>query len=187
MKTKNRIIELAILFFTVILLAWPISCKKDSQPTPNPSSTDTITPVSPTDTIIPISSDTLPPIQGRVANFYYRNYSIHDSISGTWEVYIDVPTLDTIRYLANHPGCDTIYIKWMEISNHWTWTSFIIPRDSLEKRFQISPKVCGSKNPFPIRTRQILPDDISYTLVVGMRRCDSLWYANHGYEVMIAN
>ena len=194
-------ISKALLFGSLIIAASMIgwSCKKTPQPspTPNPTPADTITPISPTDTICPtpvdtitpISGDSLLPIPGGVAVFYIRYVDTgYDSISGLWGGYIQVPTLDTIRYLANHPGCDTIFIKWYyspAMTHGWTWGGFIAPRDSLEKRFQISPKVRGSKKPLGIFTSQILPDDITNVFVLGMRHCDSLWFANHDYRVEV--
>lgn len=194
-------ISKASLFGSLLIAALTIgwSCKKTPQPSPTPNPTtpaDTITPVSPNDTIVPtpddtitpILDDTLPPIPGRVAVFYIRHVDAYDSISNTWGGYMQIPTLDTIRYLANHPGCDTIFLKWYyppAMCYGWTWHGFVVSRDSLEKRFQISPKVRGSKRPLGIFTKQILPDDITNVFVLGMRHCDSLWFANHDYRVEV--
>ena len=142
---------------------------------------DTITPVVPDDTITPAIYDTVP---DRKVTCYLRvgHYYDEDSVVQTYHTY---PSLDTIRYYANHPGCDTISILWqLHQSYYWTWNSLTYVRDNLEVRFDISQKVWGSKRT-SIWTQQILPDDISNVFVLGMKRCDSLWFADHGFVVEV--
>ena len=74
--------------------------------------------------------------------------------------------------------------KWSyKVSNavYWTPSSFHIARDSLSKRFNISPKVYGGWWVVPY---QIVPDADSLSHgVKGMARCDSTWYADRHYNV----
>lgn len=200
----------AVFLLGLMLLAGPTSCKKDPQPspTPTPTPTDTIPPVNPGDTITPVvPGDTIPDIPGdtilpptppidtiqpdtivpgpggdtivpgpgggKVVEFGYQGGGIY-------------PPLDTIRRYANDPEYDSIYIKWV-VSNaaYWTPSGFHVARDSLSKRFNISPKVYGGWWVVPY---QIVPDADSLSHgVKGMARCDSVWYADRHYNVCPVN
>jgi len=195
MKTRNKVLGLAVLFLTVMILVWPTSCKKDPQPTPEPTTTDTIPDVPGNDTILPPTppidtiqpsgdtivpgpggdtivpgpgGDTIVPGGGKVVKFYYQGGE-------------NFTPLDTIRRYANDPEYDSIYIMWIKAANYWTPSSFHVAKDSLNKRFNISPKVYGGMT---IRPYQIVPDADSLSHgVKGMARCDSVWYADRHYNV----
>ncbi len=191
------------------LMVWLISCQKDPIPEPTPvnpdAPTDTIPPVNPGDTITPVvpgdtipdipgdtilppeppidtiqpdtivpgsGGDTIVPGGGKVVKFYYQGGD-------------NFTPLDTIRRYANDPEYDSIYIMWIEAANYWTPFGFHSARDSLSKRFNISPKVYGGMT---IRPDQIVPDADSLSHgVKGMARCDSVWYADRHYNVWPVN
>ena len=195
MKTRNKVLGLAVLFLTVMILVWPTSCKKDPQPTPEPTTTDTIPDVPGNDTILPPTppidtiqpggdtivpgpggdtivpgpgGDTIVPGGGKVVNFYYDGGGHY-------------PLLDTIRRYANDPVYDSIYIRWAITADYWTVHSFRVAHDSLKIRFDISQKVYGG---WWIRPYKILPDsDSLYIHSRGMLRQDSVWYADRHYIV----
>ena len=167
------------------LVALSVACHKNPvEPEHIPSNpdvpTDTITPVNPNDTITPVNpndtitpvnpNDTVLPAGGKVAYFYYEGGN-------------DFPPLDSIRRYAFDPEYDTVYILWHAITaDYWTPIGFHAARDSLSKRFKISPKVCGRLWIIP---HQILPDCDSTNIgVKGMIRQDSAWYADKHYIVL---
>ncbi len=148
------------------VIAWAMlaaACKKDPvvpEPAPNPTPTDTISPAP--------GGDTITPTAGKIAEFYYEG-------SGKF------PPLDSIRRYAFDPTYDSIYIYFGAGAHGWTPRGFHIARDSLRKRFDISPKVRGGWGVMP---HQILPDQDSTNIgVLGMIRSDSTWYVNHHYWV----
>ncbi len=163
------------------IVAWislAIACKKNSITESTPSNpvipTDTIPPVNPNDTITPVNpNDTILPAGGKVVEFYYEGSGIY-------------PPLDSIRRYANDPEYDSIYIRWCPTTQeYWTPNSFHTARDSLRKRFNISPKVRGG---WWVRPRQILPDCDSINIgVMGMIRQDSAWYADRNYIIWPVN
>ena len=191
------------------LMAWLISCQKDPIPEPTPvnpdAPTDTITPVNPTDTITPVTpgdtipdipgdtilppvppidtiqpdtivpgpgGDTIVPGGGKVVKFYYQGGE-------------NFTPLDTIRRYANDPEYDSIYIMWIKAANYWTPVGFHSARDSLSKRFNISPKVYGGMT---IRPYQIVPDADSTNIgVKGMIQSDRDWYESKYYIVWPVN
>lgn len=190
----------AVFLLGLMLLAGPTSCKKEPQPspTPTPTPTDTITPVTPGDTIPDMPGDTIlppvPPIDtiqpggdtivpgpggdtivpggGKVVKFGYQGAST-------------LPSLDTIRRYANDPEYDSIYIMWIAPANYWTPIGFHSARDSLSKRFNISPKVYGGMT---IRPYQIVPDADSTNIgVKGMIQSDRDWYESKYYIVWPVN
>ena len=90
--------------------------------------------------------------------------------------------LDSIRKYANDPEYDTIYIKWLVVTQaYWTPHTFIAVSDSLKKRFNISPKVYGG---WWVRPYQILPDADSTNIgVKGMIQSNRDWYESKHYDV----
>ena len=192
---RNAMRYAAVLLFGLMLLVGSASCNKDPQPTPEIITTDTIPdipgndtilpPVPPIDTIQPDTlvpgpggdtivpgpgGDTLVPVPGgKVVNFYYEG----------WGRY---PSLDTIRRYADDPSYDSIYIKWCaDGQDHWTPIGFHAARDSLSKRFDVSPKVYGG---WWVRPYQILPDaDSTNISVKGMIQRDRDWYESKHYIV----
>lgn len=180
----------AILLLLVLVVV-ASSCNKTPEPTPKPEPTptdtippvtpnDTIPPVTPNDTIVPTPGiDTIPPAPGgdtivpvpggKIANFYYDGG-------------IKLPPLDSIRKYANDPEYDTIYIKWRASNqSYWTPGGFHSAKDSLNKRFRISPKVYGAWIVIPY---QILPDSDSTNIgVKGMIQSDRDWYESKHYTV----
>ena len=167
----KKVLPVLIVTCIVAWISLATACKKNSIADITPSNpnvpTDTIPPVNPNDTITP---DTLLPAPGKVANFYYRGGN-------------DFPPLDSIRRYANDPEYDSVYIKWCPTTQaYWTPNSFHTARDSLRKRFNISPKVRGG---WWVRPRQILPDCDSTNIgVMGMIRQDSTWYADRNYIIL---
>lgn len=173
-----------------MLIAFIVACGKDSVPEPAPSPeptptdtvphvpNDTIPPV-PNDTIVPTPGDTITPgpggdtIQptgGKVVYFYYEGgYAF--------------PQMDSIRHYAADPTYDTVYIRWCPYGqDYWTPIGFHIARDSLQKRFDLSPKVCGAWWVIPY---QILPDADSTNIhTKGMIRSDSTQFANWHYTIL---
>ena len=182
----------AILFLLVLVVV-ASSCNKTPEPTPKPepTPTDTIPPVTPNDTITPTPGDTIVPTPGidtippapggdtiipvpggKVVKFGYQGAST-------------LPSLDTIRRYANDPEYDSIYIMWIAPASYWTPNSFHVARDSLSKRFNISPKVYGGMT---IRPYQIVPDADSTNIgVKGMIQIDRDWYESKYYIVWPVN
>lgn len=149
----------AVALFGAMLFTGPTSCNKDPQPTPvGPTPIDTITPIVPGDTITPVNpddtivptpptpGDTIQPenwdtIPGRKVDLWVGIWMPESGNQG-----IRYPTKDTIRFYANHPGCDTIFIKWYvppNMTSGWTPDVFRFPRDSLKVRFAMSDKIFG--------------------------------------------
>lgn len=194
---RNAMRYAAVLLFGLMLLVGSASCNKDPQPTPEIITTDTIPdipgndtilpPVPPIDTIQPDTivpgpggdtivpgpgGDTITPVAGKVVNFYYEGGDFF-------------PPLDTIRHYADDSEYDSINIRWVADDFYWTPVGFHAARDSLSKRFNISPKVYGG---WLIMPYQILPDaDSTNISVKGMIRSDSAWYADKHYIVLPQN
>lgn len=191
---RNAMRYAAVLLFGLMLLVGSASCNKDPQPTPEIITTDTIPdipgndtilpPVPPIDTIQPDTivpgpggdtivpgpgGDTITPATGKVANFYFDGGN-------------NFPLVDSIRRYANDPAYDSIIIRWRASGDYgWTPIGFHAARDSLSKRFNISPKVYGG---WFIMPYQILPDcDSTNISVKGMIRSDSTQYANWHYDI----
>ncbi len=200
MNNKQKVWTLAAL------MAVAAACKKTPLPTPEPTPNtptdtinptvpadtiapfpgdtitpipgDTITPVIPTDTIIPIPGDTIVPTPdtitpvpgGQMVKFYYEGG-------------VNFPPLDSVWRYALDPAYDSIYImvRLPGGSSSWTPGGFHAARDSLSKRFNISPKVRGGWGFTPY---QILPDCDSVNIgVKGMIRSDSTQFSNWHYGV----
>lgn len=189
----------AVFLLGLMLLAGPTSCKKDPHPSPTPTPntpTDTITPVIPSDTITPvIPGDTITPTPGDTivptpptpGDTLVPGGDTITPVSGGKVVNFctdgaDMPPLDSIRRYAYDPTYDSIYIIWMPCGqDYWTPIGFHIARDSLRKRFDISPKVYGRSW---IRPYQILPDaDSTNISVKGMIQNDRDWYESKHYIV----
>lgn len=213
MKGRNKGINMnkkQKIFILALLIGLVGGCKKDPIPEPNPTPTpdvptdtivppipgDTITPVTPGDTITPVvPGDTIvptPPTPGG-DTLQPGNY---DTIPGRKVVFAIVkpgnqsiiyPSVDTILFYANHPGCDSILLRWAVPPNRtvsWTPDAFHSPRDSLRKRF-VSPKVFGKGK---INVNQnyggaSIPcaDSLNISLL-GMTECDSAIFAGWGFE-----
>ena len=95
------------------------------------------------------------------------------------------PPLDSIRKYANDQEYDTIYIAWMLAPGqtiYLTTHGFHTARDSLSKRFNISPKVYGRNT---IWAYQILPDADTASIVKGMIQSDKDWYESKYYNVSV--
>lgn len=163
----------------IAVMALAASCNKDPipEPQPNPQPNDTI-PTVPNDTIVPInhdtitppppSGDTILPQTGKIAEFYYEGGVVF-------------PSLDSIMYYADNPLYDSIKIYARAPCQAWTPIGFHAARDSLSKRFDVSPKVRGGWWWTPY---QILPDiDSTNMHVKGMIRSDSAWYKQHHYDI----
>ena len=160
---KKQLLKWSV--FTLMALA--TACNKDPvpepRPTPQPTPNDTIQ----NDTITPpLGGDTILP--GKIAEFYYEGGVIF-------------PPLDSIRYYADNPMYDSIKIYARAPCQTWTPIGFHAARDSLKKRFDISPKVRGGWWWVPY---QILPDiDSANIHVMGMIKSDSAWYKQHHYDI----
>ncbi len=173
----------AVLMLGLMLLVGPASCKKDPQPNPTPNvPTDTITPVIPGDTIVP-PIDTIQP--GGDTIVPGGDTIVPVSGGGTKECIADIgngwhlPSVDSVGTWADI--YDTIIIFIRAPDDAWTPGSFHAARDSLSRRFNISPKVRGGWGWTPY---QILPDaDSTNISVMGMIRSDSTQFANWGYGI----
>lgn len=189
----------AVFLIGLMVLTGAISCHKDPQPTPNPITHDTITPVNPGDTITPVNpgdtitptpggdtivpgpggdtivpptpGDTLPPMLGGTKEYLVDFYP-----SAGGPVY---PSLDSVREWVML--YDTVRIKVRATSGAWTPIGFHVVRDSLSPRFDVSPKVYGKGW---WKTYQILDDDqLGNIGVMGMIRSDSAYFASKGYGI----
>lgn len=182
----------AILFLLVLVVV-ASSCNKTPEPTPKPepTPTDTIPPVTPNDTIPPVTpndtivptpptpgdtlvpgGDTIVPVPGGTKEY------IVDLLpgSGGWHCF---PPVDSVRSWV--PCYDTIILFVRAPDNAWNPGSFSAARDSLSRRFNISPKVRGGWWWTPY---QILPDsDSTNPFIMGMIRSDSTQFANWGYGI----
>lgn len=136
----HKILQCAAVFlFGMMLLTWPMSCKKTPTPTPTPGPTpDTISPVVPGDTITPVNpGDTLDPsIPADTVKLAVKI----DNATGK----ISYPSQDTIRKLLAMNK--VIVIRWKippNCTNSWTPGGFSVVRDTLKTRFAMSPKIYG--------------------------------------------
>ena len=178
---RNAIQCAAVFLLGLMFLTGPTSCNKDPQPTPNNPDVpgDTILPPTPPidtiqpDTIVPDpGGDTITPEPGGTKEY------IVDLLpgSGGWHCF---PPVDSVRSWV--PCYDTIILFVRAPDNAWTPIGFHAARDSLSKRFNISPKVRGGWWWTPY---QILPDADSINHgIKGMIRSDSTQFANWGYGI----
>lgn len=192
---KNKLMPHALRTLVAAWLVLATACHKDPMPGPTPKPepipTDTIPPVTPNDTIPPVTpndtivptpptpgdtlvpgGDTIVPVPGGTKEY------IVDLLPGSGGWYC-LPRLDSIRSWAL---CyDTIILFVRAPDGAWTPGSFHAARDSLSRRFNISPKVRGGWGWTPY---QILPDADSTNIgVMGMIRSDSTQFANWGYGI----
>lgn len=171
MKTRFKAIGLAAFFLAFMLIVWPTSCKKDPQPTPEPTTTDTIPDVPGGDTLVPgpggdtlvpgpggdtivpgpggdtivpgPGGDTIVPIPGQRVYFEY---------SGG----LNIVSFDTLERYQNDPSYDSIFLRLrITASPSWTPVSYKVLCDSLRPRFTRFPKLRGEWGILPY---QILPD-----------------------------
>lgn len=188
-KKQKNLMPVALETLIVLWLAWLTACQKEPipEPTPTPGSTptdtvtpvipsDTITPVIPGDTITPTPCDTLVPGGDTI---------IPVPGGGTKECIADIgngwhlPPVDSVQSWAGL--YDTIIIFIRAPDGAWTPIGFHAARDSLSKRFIISPKIRGGWGWTPY---QILPDSDSTNISIkGMIRSDSTQFANWGYGI----
>lgn len=143
---------------------------------PGPGS-DTIVPPTPGgDTLQPGTYDTIPGRKVILRVDYPSNYGIR------------FPTIDTVRYYANHPGCDTIYIKWYvppDVTVQWTPGVFHVAFDSLEQRFDLTDKCRGARDIVVSKNYggASIPDEELLThSKYGMTVSDSIRCTNWGYH-----
>lgn len=179
----------AILFLLVLVVV-ASSCNKTPEPTPKPepTPTDTIPPVTPNDTITPVTpNDTIVPTPPTPGDTLVPGGDTIIPVpgGGTKECIADIdsewhlPPVDSVRSWADI--YDTIIIFVRAPDGAWTPGGFSAARDSLSRRFNISPKVRGGWWWTPY---QILPDaDSTNISVKGMIRRDSTQFANWGYGI----
>lgn len=186
----HSVLKVLAILLSLVLVVVASSCNKTPEPTPKPepTPTDTIPPVTPNDTIIPVTPndtivptpgiDTIPPAPG-------GDTIIPVPGGGTKECIADInngwhlPPVDSVRSWAGL--YDTIIIFIRAPDGAWTPPGFHAARDSLSRRFNISPKVRGGWGWTPY---QILPDaDSTNNSVKGMIRNDSTQFANWGYGI----
>lgn len=203
----------AVLLIGLMVLTGNISCNKDPQPAPNPIPTDTIPPVNPGDTITPVNpGDTITPTPGGdtivpgpggdtivppTPGGDTLQPGTYDTIPGRTVILrvdypaeqgLRFPTMDTVRYYANHPGCDTIYIKWYVPPNRtvqWTPGVFHVAFDSLEQRFNLTDKCRGARDIVVSKNYggASIPDEELLThSKYGMTVSDSIRCTNWGYN-----
>lgn len=208
MKTVKKAFGLSVLFLLgLMLLAGPTSCKKEPQPSPTPTPntpTDTITPVNPTDTITPVTpGDTITPVvPGDTITPVVPGDTLqpgtYDTIPGRTVIFrvdqpvgsgLRFPSKDTVLYYANHPGCDTIYIKWYvspDVTTQWVPDAFHVAFDSLERRFNLTDKCYGARDIVVSKNYggASIPDEELLThSKYGMTVSDSIRCTNWGYHV----
>lgn len=199
MKTRFKAIGLAALFFAFMLIVWPTSCKKDPQPTPEPTTTDTVPDVPGGDTLVPgpggdtlvpgpggdtivpgpggdtivpgPGGDTIVPIPGggKVVKFYYEGEGIY-------------PSMDTLLRYQNDPDYDTIYLAIrLTCGNSWTPVGYTIMCDSLRRRFSQFSKLHGRLG---IRPHEILPNEDSMNMhKMGIAELHRDYLVSKGYYV----
>lgn len=210
MMNKKKIFPAALVAYIVAMIAIMVACKKDpipgSEPEPEPTSDtitpvipgDTITPITPNDTIVPTPGDTIvptPPTPGgdtlQPGNWdTIPGRKITFSIVKPGDQGIRYPTLDTIRYYANHPGCDSILLKWRvppNVTVGWTPGIFNVAFDSLEARFILTNKAYGDGNVMVNQNyggASIPCEELLTHSKLGMTLCDSIRCANWGYKPM---
>ena len=195
----------AVFLIGLMVLTGAISCHKDPQPTPNPITHDTIPPVNPGDTITPVvPGDTIPDVPGGdtivppAPGGDTLQPGTYDTIPGRTVILrvdypaeqgLRFPTMDTVRYYANHPGCDTIYIKWYVPPNRtvqWTPGVFHVAFDSLEQRFNLTDKCRGARDIVVSKNYggASIPDEELLThSKYGMTVSDSIRCTNWGYNI----
>lgn len=188
---KNKLMPHALM----ALVAWLVlatACHKDPMPEPTPkpepTPTDTIPPVTPNDTIPPVTpNDTIVPTPPTPGDTLVPGGDTIIPVpgGGTKECIADIgngwhlPPVDSVRSWAGL--YDTIIIFIRAPDGAWTPIGYHAARDSLSKRFNISPKVRGGWGWTPY---QILPDADSTNIgVMGMIRSDSTQFANWGYGI----
>lgn len=201
----HSVLKVLAILLSLVLVVVASSCNKTPEPTPNPEPTptdtippvtpnDTIPPVTPNDTIVPTPGiDTIPPAPGGDT----LQPGTYDTIPGRTVILrvdhpsgygLRFPTMDTVRYYANHPGCDTIFIKWYVPLNYtvqWTPGVFHVAFDSLEQRFNLTDKCCGARD---IVVSELyggasIPDEELLThSKYGMTVSDSIRCTNWGYH-----
>ena len=202
---RNAIQCAAVFLLGLMLLTGTASCNKDPQPTPEPIPTDTITPVIPGDTIPDVPGDDtivpgpggdtiVPPTPGSDT----LQPGTYDTIPGRTVILrvdrpsgsgLRFPTMDTVRYYANHPGCDTIYIKWHvspDVTVQWTPGVFHVAFDSLEQRFNLTDKCRGARDIVVSKNYggASIPDEELLThSKYGMTVSDSIRCTNWGYNI----
>jgi hypothetical protein len=162
MKTRFKAIGLAAFFFAFMLIVWPTSCKKDPQPTPEPTTTDTVPdvpsdtipdvpPVPPIDTIQP-GGDTIVPDPGGDTIVPIPGQRVYFEYSGG----LNIVSFDTLERYQNDPAYDSIILRLrITASPSWTPRGYKGLCDSLRPRFTRFPKLRGEWGILPY---QILPD-----------------------------
>ena len=215
-KKNLRVVALGTMIFAGVLLS---QCTKPEDPLhphddPTEEPTDTITPVNPGDTITPvIPGDTIPDVPGSdtivpgpggdtivppTPGGDTLQPGTYDTIPGRKVVLrvdypsnygIRFPTIDTVRYYANHPGCDTIDIKWYvppDVTVQWTPGVFHVAFDSLEQRFNLTDKCRGARDIVVSKNYggASIPDEELLThSKYGMTVSDSIRCTNWGYNI----
>ena len=196
----------AVFLIGLMVLTGTFSCHKDPQPAPNPIPTDTITPVTPGDTLPDdndtiVQSDTLQPGNDTVVPGHGDDTlqpGTYDPIPGRTVILrvdhpagygLRFPSMDTVRYYANHPGCDTIFIKWYVPLNYtvqWTPGVFHVAFDSLERYYNETDKCYGARDivDSEMYGGASIPDEELLThSKYGMTISDSIRCTNWGYNI----
>lgn len=181
----------AAVMLALMLLVWPTSCKKDpipgDNPTPGPTS-DTITPIVPGDTIVPI-----PPMPGDTVNpgdtitpVVFDTVKLLIKLNNVTGIDIIYPTQDSIRKLLTMDKI--IVLKWYvppNLTSGWTPDVFRFPRDSLKVRFAMSDKIFGEGKIYVNKNyggASIPCADSLCISKLGMTECDSAIFAGWGFE-----
>ena len=168
----------AVLFLTLMVLAWPTSCQKEPKPTPTPEPipTDTITPINPNDTIVPtpndtiVQGDTIIPNGGKVVYFYYEGGA-------------ELVPFDTLQRYQNDPAYDTIYLAIrLACGDAWTPDTYTALCQNLRPRFSRFSKLHGY---WGIRPHEILPNEDSMNMQkMGIAELHRDYLVSKGYYVI---
>jgi hypothetical protein len=188
MKTRFKAIGLAAFFLAFMLIVWPTSCKKDTQPTPEPTTTDTIPDVPGGDTLVPgpggdtlvpgpggdtivpgPGGDTIVPGGGKVVTFFYEGGD-------------DFISFDTLQRYQEDPAYDTIYLAIrLACGNSWTPDSYTIVCQNLRPRFSRFTKLHGRLG---VRPHEILPNADSMNMQkMGIAELHRDYLVSKGYYV----
>lgn len=158
----HSIMRYAAVVLAFMMLTWTTACKKDPTPTPdNPNSNDTI----PTNPVVP-TRDIV--------------------IDWDWGWNIGwAPSKDSVAKYCAYEDVRNVYINLTDslCSQACPPAVFHRARDTLQTRFDMSPKVRGSGKVVISRFGHAhwpSPNDWSHH---GMALEDSVWFAAHGYHV----
>lgn len=167
MKIVTKSFMAVIIVVGIMTIA--LACHKDSptpQPTPEPTPTDTISPTDTVPQIIPTREIVIP-----------WSWAAGEGIA---------PPKDTIAFYANDPTVKYVFIHLIPIQNlgsTWRPIDYHLARDTMQTRIDIDTNKVRGRGVIKVGRdgAQISPDTL--TEKHGMWEPDSLWFANHGWQI----